>query len=154
MKTLRTLLFASALPLLLSQPALPTLARAEQSSVEEHNSKKLVEAAYAVAYRALKVTEEARNVSDDGSHPNLSKAIRLAQQIRWRALDLAEQLQSSGTGGNVFGRLEEIEGLVYQLDATKRALQSSHRDERDLQKALNDVRRTYFYLKQLLTAKT
>lgn len=150
MKTLRTFLTAAAL----LQPALPTLAQAQASSYSEQDQKKVVEAAYALAYRALKVSEAAQNVSDNDGHPALRKATRLAQQIRWRALDIADQLQKSSGGSSIGRLLDESESLVFQLDATKRELLSSHRNERDLQKALNDVRRTYYVLKQALSGNT
>ncbi len=148
MKPIRTLLVALAL----MPTALPTLTQASTPTYAEKDTSKLVEAANALAYRALQVTDEARRINSYDSHPNLSKAIRLSQQIRWRALDIADRLQNGD--GSVLDLLRNTEPLVLQLQSTKAPLQSSHRDEQDLQKDLSDVRRNYFYLKQLLTGKT
>ena len=145
MKKLRTLVLLS----LIGQPVLtPILSAAPYA---EENQQKIEEAAQALAYRARLVIELSLDASDKGPDADLQKATRLARQVQLNALDIANLLQNDADSNEVLSRQSETETLVLQLDATKRALQSSHAEERDLIDELNAVRRTYYYLKQLLT---
>lgn len=141
------LLFVSALSPL--GPASPSMA----APYIESDIRLLEEAALALGYRARLVIEQSQDLATNDSDANLDKATRLGRQIQVLALDMAAALKAESPEAEVLDQLAATESLVLQLDATKRQLQSSHGQERELIDALNAVRRTYFYLKQLLVGR-
>ncbi len=145
MKKFRTLILLS----FISQPVWTPLLTA--APYAEENEQKLEEAAQALAYRARQVISLSLDADEKSPDANLQKATRLARQIQVNALDIATLLEDAAEPDQVLQKLSDTETLVLQIDAAKRQLQSSHSQERELLDELNSVRRTYYYLKQLLT---
>ncbi len=147
MKYIQQILIAASL----LGPALPILAATQPSAAVYADDAERIDAAGALAYRARLVLEKVQILSSKASAAELDKAERLSRIINLEALNLLTLIENQASESEIGEQLLVIEDFVLQLDATKRELQRRYPREVQLRNSLNDVRRTYFYLKQLLT---
>ncbi len=147
MKYIQSILLAVSL----LAPALPTLAATAGSVSVYADDSQLIDAAGALAYRARLALTKVQTLDATSPSADLDKAARLARFINAGGLQIVTLIEDRASYDEVAAKLQEVEPYVLQLDATKRSLLSRYPSDSQLRSTLNDVRRTYFYLKQLLT---
>lgn len=134
-------------------PALPGISATSSEISIQATQSELVEAAGALSYRAQLALQKVQDLALKGTTSDLSKAIRLSRFINVDAYELSLLLEDSASEDELLDKLNDLETYVLQLDATKRALLKVYPKDTALLTTLNDVRRTFYYLKELLTGE-
>ena len=146
MKYLRSALLAASLlaPAMVGVSIIaPASAYAQQSELED--------AAAALSQRTGVALKRVREIAKADPSPALNKAIVLSRGIIGQANEMLSLLQSDASEDELLEKLDEIKGLVVQLDATKRVLVNRYPKDVELAKSLEEVRKRYFFLEHSLT---
>jgi hypothetical protein len=148
MKAIR--MFALIVGLLPLSSSLAFSASEETSSSASYNTAQVEEAALALAYRAYLAVEKLDELYQQTGKTVLQRQAYLLRTMRVEALALAEDLKN---GLPAEARQETLAQLLLQSEGYRRDIQAQFRSDRELTQKLGDVRRTGFYLQQLLNGE-